>query len=218
MPTTRLAAALASLCLILAPATAWSQDDAPADGDGQAQADQTPPGPDGEAAVPQVPRQGENYTVETFQDWGLRCVRIERIEDPCEIHQTLRDTGDVTTAEINVFPLPDREGVAAGATIVTPLNTLLPQGVTLAVDGASGKRYPFAFCNRVGCVAQVGFTAEEVESMKRGRTATLSLVPVAAPDQTVTLDVSLLGFTAAYDALQARPQPQPQSEGQQDPQ
>jgi len=50
-----------------------------------------------------------------------------------------------------------------------------------------------------GCVARVGFTEAEVTQFKRGARATLRLVPAAAPDQNVTLDISLIGFTAGYE-------------------
>lgn len=145
-------------------------------------------------------QEGEPYLVDSFTDWALRCVRIDNIDDPCEIHQALNDTGGVRTAEINIFPLVDGQ-VAAGATIVTPLETLLPRGVRMSVDGGQVKEYPFTFCNRVGCVAQVGFTSEEIESFKRGSKGVVSIFPVAAPDQVVNLDLSLAGFTAAFTAI-----------------
>ncbi len=48
--------------------------------------------------------------------------------------------------------------------------------------------------------ARIGLTEPEVEALKRGVTATLEIVPAQAPDQTVSIEASLAGFTAAYEA------------------
>jgi invasion protein IalB len=82
---------------------------------------------------------------------------------------------------------------------------VLTQGLVLSVDGAAERRYPFSFCNEGGCVARVGFTAQEVEGFRRGNAAQLSLVPAVAPDETVTLTISLSGFTAGYEAVSLTP-------------
>ena len=94
---------------------------------------------------------------------------------------------------------PDRVAVA-GATVVVPLETALGAGLTIKVDEEPAKSYPFLFCNRVGCFARIGLTAEEIETYKRGSEAEVSLVPMAAPDRRVTGALSLSGFTAAYEA------------------
>ena len=90
-----------------------------------------------------------------------------------------------------------------GATIITPLETLLTENLTIAVDGAKAMRYPFTFCAAIGCVARVGFVAAEVDGFKKGSKATVSIVPVAAPDKKVSVDISLEGFTAGFDAVTA---------------
>ena len=87
----------------------------------------------------------------------------------------------------------------AGATILVPLETLLPAQLTIAVDGENAQRYPFAFCNQVGCVSRLGLTAEDIEALKTGNSASIVIVPAAAPDQVVTVTMSLKGFTSAFD-------------------
>ena len=79
--------------------------------------------------------------------------------------------------------------------------TLLTEPIALAVDGGVTKRYPFSWCNAVGCVAQVGFTQDEVAEFRRGNEAQMSIVPAIAPDQREDLAVSLAGFTAGFEAL-----------------
>ncbi|MGJ8587005.1 MAG: invasion associated locus B family protein [Yoonia sp.] len=150
----------------------------------------------GEPVGPQV---GEPYEREVFGDWALRCIKAEEgARDPCNLYQLLTNEDGIAVAEFNLFPLPEGQRAAAGATVVVPLETLLTEQLTIAVDGANARRYPFTFCNRAGCVARIGFTQAEVDQFKRGSTATVRLVPAAAPEAEVVLDVSLTGFTAGF--------------------
>ena len=143
----------------------------------------------------------ESYTRATHGDWELVCMRTEQGEDPCQMYQLLRDGDGNATAEITMFPLPAGQQAAAGATILTPLETLLTAQLVMQVDDGAAKRYPFTFCTAIGCIARVGFTAAEVAAFRGGAKATWRLVPVAAPDQTADLDMSLIGFTAAFKEL-----------------
>lgn len=156
--------------------------------------------------VPQEPREpqvGEPYIANVVGDWALRCLKAEEGRaDPCQLYQLVNDDNGNSVAEISIFPIPNGNRAAAGATIVVPLETLLTEQVTLTIDGGTARRYPFTFCNNAGCVARVGFTEEEVSLFKRGNAATMRMVPAASPDEEVNLTVSLTGFTAGYDSLE----------------
>lgn len=150
---------------------------------------------------PVGPQLGEPYVAETFGDWALRCIKAEEGQDEqCSLYQLLMNAEGRAVAEFNIFKLPEGNRAAAGANVVVPLETLLTQQLTITVDGSNARRYPFTFCNRAGCVARVGFTAEEIEQFKRGSVATVRVVPAAAPDEEFVLEASLSGFTAAFDA------------------
>ena len=69
-------------------------------------------------------------------------------EERCQIAQLLRDGEDTTVAEVRVLRLPEGERGAAIATVTTPLGTLLPPGLALAVDGGEPAVYPFSFCSQ----------------------------------------------------------------------
>ena len=99
-----------------------------------------------------------------------------------------------------LFRLPADGKAIAGATVTVPLETLLTAQLTISVDGGKGKRYPFSFCTPIGCIARIGFTAEDIATFKKGAKATVTLVPAPAPDQKVELDMSLSGFTNGYNA------------------
>lgn len=145
---------------------------------------------------------GEPYVSETFDAWELRCVRTEDGSDPCQLYQLLKDKETAKpVAEISLLALPEGGEAVAGATIIVPLETLLTQQLNITVDKGKTKRYPFTFCADVGCVARVGFTKEDIDGFKKGNVAVVSVVPVAAPDRTVDVEISLKGFTAGLDAV-----------------
>jgi invasion protein IalB len=153
----------------------------------------------GEEAQPE-PVVGQLYVKEAVGDWLMRCVKGEEgTEDPCQMYQLMDDGEGSPVAEVSIFRLKDGGRAKAGATIVVPLETSLPQQITLSVDGGKARRYPYSFCSQVGCYARVGFTSEDIASFKRGNAATVTIVPALAPDQKVELVLSLTGFTAAYD-------------------
>lgn len=145
----------------------------------------------------------EPYVKSTHGDWQLRCIRAQDGSDPCELYQLLKDGKGNSVSEITLVALPGGKDAVAGATIIVPLETLLTQQLTLAVDGGKPKRYAFTFCANVGCFARIGFTAEEIENMKKGSAAQISVVPVLAPDQVVSVSISLKGFTEAFEAVSA---------------
>ncbi len=144
---------------------------------------------------------GTPYIRETFGDWALRClVAREGDTDPCELFQRLNDNDGNSVAEFRILALPSSFDATAGVTIIAPLKTLLTEHLQISVDGSDTRSYPFSFCNSEGCAVQIGFSAEDVDELKRGSKATIRLVPAAAPENQVILDVSLSGFTAAYEA------------------
>ncbi len=158
------------------------------------------------AAPPGLPSQadaevGKTYLAASFDKWEQRCVKTADGSDPCQLYQLLLDKDGNSVAEISVFNLPDGGQAAAGATFMAPLETLLTANLRIGVDASKQRIYPFAFCTKVGCVARLGFTAEELASFKKGIKAVLTIVPAAAPDKSVDLDLTLKGFTAGFAAV-----------------
>lgn len=195
---------LALMALIALPLPLLAQEPAPAETAADTPVETAPPDPalpDLEMGTPvdAGPVEGQPYIREVFGDWSLRCVKLAEGPEPCELYQLLLDADLNPVAEISMFPLPPGGQAAAGANIVAPLETLLTEQLTLSVDGGTPRRYPFSFCNSAGCIARVGFSAEDVLAFKRGSAATLRIVPAVAPDEEVVLTISLLGFTAGFD-------------------
>lgn len=146
-------------------------------------------------------RAGQPYTRDTFGAWELRCVQADARGEICQLYQLLRDAEGNSVAEFNLFPLPEGQEAVAGANIVTPLETLLTANLRLSVDGGAAKRYPYSFCSQVGCFARIGLTSAELDTFRKGANANVTIVPAAAPNETVGLTLSLSGFTAGFKAL-----------------
>lgn len=201
-----IAAALVLLCLSLTPA-AFAQTTAPETPAPETPAPEAPPA----EAAPDPANDlslgreeggvGSVYVAEAIGDWERRCERKEDGSDPCQLYQLLKDQQGNPVAEFTLVGLPAGGQAAVGATAIVPLETLLTQELTIQVDGGAAKKYPFAWCNPIGCFSRIGFTQAEVDAMKRGNAARITIVPLVAPDQKVQLTLSLKGFTAGLEAV-----------------
>ncbi len=150
-----------------------------------------------DASTPEI---GQTYVRENEGDWEVQCVRVdEGNEEPCQMYQLMKDGDGNPVAEVSIFRLPKGGQAVAGATVIVPLETSLQAQIRISVDGGQGKRYPYSFCNPVGCFARIGLTESDVSGFKRGAAATVTIVPFLAPDQKVELNMSLKGFTAGFD-------------------
>ena len=145
---------------------------------------------------------GAQYDKSTHGDWSVRCVKApEGKTDRCTIYQLLREENGNPIAEVSMFNLPNPGAAVAGATIVTPLETLLQPQLQIKIDDGDAKIYPYSFRNKTGCFACVGFTALELASLERGNAAIVTIFAVAKPKEPINITMSLNGFTSAYDAL-----------------
>ena len=175
----------ALVCALLAGAPALAQEQ----------------GSDTQTAEPQV---GQTYLAETFADWQMRCTKREPEPDQCHIFQQLQNNDGGNVIRVSLFAVPGDQRVAAGAHIVAPLETLLTANLRMVIDDSHFLEYPFSFCTVDGCLSRAAFTQEDVDKMKAGANAVLSIVPAAFPDASVEPVMSLSGFTAGFNALLER--------------
>lgn len=193
---------LAALIAALAGTPALAQDtDAPADPDTGAPAGNGGSMIGGQLDLGEGSQQAnpQTYVKETFGDWSLQCIEPQEGNEICQMYQLLEDASGSAVAEASVFKLENGGQAVAGGTFVVPLETLLTQKLTIAVDGGQPRSYDYSFCNQIGCYARVGFTEEDVNRFKAGAEAQVRIVPALAPDQEVVVTMSLTGFTAAYE-------------------
>lgn len=147
------------------------------------------------------PRVGEQFVKEKVGDWSVTCINTGTDNDPCALRQILLGPQRQPIAEITIEKLAEGAPAVAGATVIVPLEILLQAQLAFSIDGAPGKRYNYHTCTPVGCIAQLGFTQGDVDAMKAGSKAQLSMVSVLAPNQLIELEMSLSGFTAGFDGL-----------------
>lgn len=190
MPKTLRALALAAATTLAGTAFAQEEAEAPAADGGLSL---------GEEATPQV---GDTYVAETHEKWRVNCIKRAEGKDPCQMYQLIEDGQGNPVAEFTVFDVPNGEQAVAGASVVTPLGTLLTSQVTLTIGDLKPKRYPFSWCDQAGCIARIGITGAELLALQEGSEATVSIRAIQQPDQQIDLKVSLAGFSAAFDRIQ----------------
>ena len=145
---------------------------------------------------------GASYFSDGHGDWRLRCRKTENATDPCQLHQFLYNAAGSTVAQFVVYDLPPGDSAAVvGATVTVPLETSLTEQLKIQIDDHPVKIYPFAYCNKIGCHARIGFTPVELQWLKQGSRALLATVPYRDQGNPVVLPLSLSGFTAGYKAV-----------------
>ncbi len=155
-----------------------------------------------ELAESAEPALGEGYLREKQGEWEVRCIKGEVVEEEeCRLFNLLSDTDGNPIAQLDMQALPKGGKAVAGVDIATPLGSLLTAQVVMKIDAGKAKRYPYTWCDQQGCYARFGMTQAEIDAMKRGAKANVLIVSVAAPDQPLNLDLSLSGFTAAWNAI-----------------
>ena len=83
------------------------------------------------------------------------------------------------------------------AVAAVPLGVLLPFGLTWQIDGSKPVRVPYMLCDPTSCATQLVINEQYVNSLKRG--SVLKLTAKNRQNEDLTIDITLAGFTSAYD-------------------
>ena len=147
-------------------------------------------------------KPGEIYLAGNKGDWNVRCVTGNPGEiDKCEIQQLIFLNEDTPVADISIFKLPEGEIAIAAANVMVPLETLLTKKFRFAFSKETVKEFPYSFCNQNGCLVRMGLLKDDIEALKKGKSAELAITHISRPDTSIELDLSLNGFTAAFDII-----------------
>ncbi len=172
LPTPRpLAAAVLAACLVAGSATAQSND------------------------------EGPSQISETYRDWRVICVAAEdgtgTAGRQCEMSQqlTLTETGQ-RVLSLAVQRQPDG---APRATFVAPFGLRLADGLVIEVNGAAVQAMGFLTCMPDGCIAAALLEDATMAALRAGTSADIRLTALSG--ETLAPQVSLLGFTAAWNRL-----------------
>ncbi|HSF92335.1 MAG TPA: invasion associated locus B family protein [Paracoccaceae bacterium] len=155
------------------------------------------PVPGANATAPAA--QPQEVVREKFGDWEIRC---NTTTNNCFMYQLMLDDENNPVAELSLIKMPLGSEVVAGATVVTPLGTLLTRGLTFRVDDGGVNQAAFGWCVRPGCFARFGLTDLTVEEMRKGDGFNIAIYAIQNARTPVELSASLVGFTAAFEALE----------------
>src|SRR5690554_5221102 len=180
-----LVAGFAVAALMLSPMSAFAQDAAPA----ETPAAETPAAPDAaaDAAAPAATAASQN--------WLKVCDPLPDGQKACIMRQVVLANGQF----LGSFLLRDDPGQESRllAVAAVPLGVLLPFGLTWQIDGSKPVRVPYMLCDPTSCATQLVINEQYVNSLKKG--STLKLTAKNRQNQDLTIDITLAGFTAAYD-------------------
>ena len=136
-------------------------------------------------------QEDASYIKETYGDWQLQCFRTGRGRPVPDVSACQREDGGQPGG--GVQPLPSARRIAkaaAGATIVVPLGTLLPEGLRISVDDGKSQGATISHSARWGVFCRIGLPKAEVDAIKRGGVAT-GHRGAQAPDERVLIKASL---------------------------
>lgn len=140
---------------------------------------------------------------ETYGQWVVRCVTPAAAEgaEPttqiCEMSQELRQRE--TNQRVLAVSLQQRKEEGASLTIVAPFGLLLSEGVKIEVGEVKLLNAAFRTCLSAGCVAVADLAQADIDVLAAGETATVLMADTN--NQELRINVSLTGFTAAWNRL-----------------
>ncbi len=129
------------------------------------------------------------------QNWLKVCDPLPDGKQACIMRQVILANGQF----LGSFLLRDDPGQESRllAVAAVPLGVLLPFGLTWQIDGAKPIRVPFMLCDPTSCATQLVINEAYVNSLKKG--GTLKLTAKNRQNQDLNIEITLAGFTAAYD-------------------
>lgn len=183
-----------------------TQTEAPAQAPAETPAEttaETPATAETTAEAPAAQSQPQLQEMAVHGDWRIMCLNGEA---PCLMGQTGEVNGQraIEVSIRKIEPQQTQAGtVEAMIEIHVPLGVLLGEGVAITVDQGKPQRAAYFICLQDGCRVRQALPNALVSQFKKGAKATIS---VAALNQgqpaKVDVDMSLNGFTAAFNALQ----------------
>jgi invasion protein IalB len=129
--------------------------------------------------------------------WASRCISADRATPAeCSMVQraVMQGSGQVVGSVTLRFPSAGGNPIML---ITVPLGLSLPGGVSYDIDGGAAQKLALETCDRSGCYASAQIVPEALAAMQKGQKLNVSFLSLNK--QTVTLPMSLTGFTAAYN-------------------
>nr|WP_246717513.1 invasion associated locus B family protein [Oricola nitratireducens] len=146
-------------------------------------------------AVSSASAQQQNAQQQVPQGWFKVCSKQED-NDICNV-QFIRaaNTGQLLTA-VNLIQITGKVNRAIFQ-IAVPTGRVIPAGIGMQIDGGQTQKINYAICLPDRCIAEAPLTDALVASLKKG--GELTLTSINFQNQPNPIQVSLSGFTAAFD-------------------
>lgn len=142
-------------------------------------------------------------TAQDFDDWRLVCETVDK-EKRCRAFQRLSIKQGEKTQVMLIASIGYVDDGKAGRVptlrLSTPLGVVLPAGLAVNVDQGEKENLPFHICLLDGCMTEIGLSDKGISDMKKGRKMNVTY-RAAGIKQPVAVQISLKGFTAAYNEL-----------------
>jgi invasion protein IalB len=154
-------------------------------------------------APPAAP-EAEAFSRRAVGDWTIVCAPAG---SPCVMEQIGKVASGEAALNIQIERLPQPQTVggqqvSAVANILTPTGVLLQEGLQLRVDSGPEAASPFFVCQQSGCVVRAPLQTQLLDSFRKGARARFTYSLLDRNDvREVSADVSLSGFTRAFDEL-----------------
>lgn len=129
----------------------------------------------------------------TFDAWRVACASNE----DCVLEQELLRVSD-NTSLIRAAAIKTLER-GPSLMVSVPWGVYLPHGVVMQIDGRKGRRMGFETCNPAGCHLAVPLEGAVLKELQRGLALKIQYSDVT--QQPLVLELSLIGFSAGYEAL-----------------
>lgn len=138
----------------------------------------------------------------THGAWEIVCATAQ--PDLCVMRQFGKNAEGNNVIEIRIRELEgvtsqDGKTFPAAIQITTPLGTILPAGVTVTVDAGEPRTGVFEVCVPNGCIIRDPMSEEFLANLKAGKVAKMTFNALQLG--TLNVDISLKGFTKAFNAL-----------------
>jgi len=147
-------------------------------------------------------QSGEGTTKATHGDWDVVCAQSN--DENCVIRQIGKnaqgnDVMVVTVRSLDGVKADNGQDVPAAIDVVAPLGVALRAGLRVKIDGGEDRAAPFDICIESGCLVRSPVGQEFLAALKAGNSASMTVV---APNQgEVSINISLRGFTKAFNSL-----------------
>ncbi|WP_108660438.1 invasion associated locus B family protein [Acuticoccus kandeliae] len=154
-------------------------------------------------ALPAAPSIAQDAQQQQENAWVKICNRDPQAnKELCLITQELRTDSGQFLASVAIREIPGE----ARKTLLTsvPVGMLIQAGVQLQIDGAQAQRAVYSICFPNACYAELAIDAAFISRLKAG--GKLQVTTINQQAKPVRFDMTLIGFTSAYDGQGIDPQ------------